>query len=50
MLLYVYKDILWLDTSNHIDLYDNEKYVEHVIAKIIEWFRVSLAKISGVSV
>jgi uncharacterized protein len=44
------KNILWLDTSNHIDLYDNEKYVEHVIAKIIEWFRVSLAKISGVSV
>jgi len=29
------KDILWLDTSNHIDLYYNEKYVEHVIAKII---------------
>jgi fermentation-respiration switch protein FrsA (DUF1100 family) len=38
------KDILWLDTSNHIDLYDNEKYVEPAIAKIIEWFRrVSLA-------
>ena len=38
------KDILWLDTSNHIDLYDNEKYVEPAIAKIIEWFRrISLA-------
>jgi hypothetical protein len=42
------KDILWLDTSNHIDLYDNEKYVKpaiaKIIAKIIEWFRrISLA-------
>jgi uncharacterized protein len=32
------KEILWLDTSNHIDLYDNEKYVAPAISKIIEWF------------
>jgi uncharacterized protein len=32
------KDILWLDTSNHIDLYDNEKYVGPAISKIVEWF------------
>ena len=32
------KEILWLETSNHIDLYDNEKYVGPAISKIIEWF------------
>lgn len=32
------KEILWLDTSNHIDLYDNEKYVGPAISKITEWF------------
>lgn len=32
------KEILWLDTSNHIDLYDNEKYVSPAIGKIVEWF------------
>ena len=32
------KEILWLDTSNHIDLYDNEKYVSPATSKIIEWF------------
>ena len=32
------KEILWLDTSNHIDLYDNEKYVGPATNKIIEWF------------
>ncbi|HZC47570.1 MAG TPA: alpha/beta hydrolase [Nitrososphaeraceae archaeon] len=32
------KEILWLDTSNHIDLYDKEKYVSPAISKIVEWF------------
>jgi fermentation-respiration switch protein FrsA (DUF1100 family) len=32
------KEILWLDTSNHIDLYDNEKYVGPAISKIVDWF------------
>jgi fermentation-respiration switch protein FrsA (DUF1100 family) len=32
------KEILWLDTTNHIDLYDNEKYVNPAISKIVEWF------------
>jgi fermentation-respiration switch protein FrsA (DUF1100 family) len=27
-----------LDTTNHIDLYDNEKYVNPAISKIVEWF------------
>jgi fermentation-respiration switch protein FrsA (DUF1100 family) len=32
------KEILWLDTTNHIDLYDNEKYVSPAVAKLVEWF------------
>jgi fermentation-respiration switch protein FrsA (DUF1100 family) len=32
------KEILWLDTGNHIDLYDNEKYVGPAISKIVQWF------------
>lgn len=32
------KEILWLDTTNHIDLYDNEKYVVPAISRIVEWF------------
>jgi fermentation-respiration switch protein FrsA (DUF1100 family) len=36
------KEILWLDTTNHIDLYDNEKYVSSAINKIGEWFNTYL--------
>jgi uncharacterized protein len=36
------KEILWLDTTNHIDLYDNEKYVGPAINKIVEWFNTYL--------
>src|ERR687897_1361714 len=32
------KQIQWLDTTNHIDLYDNEKYVGPAISKIVQWF------------
>jgi uncharacterized protein len=32
------KEIMWLDTSNHIDLYDNDKYVGPAIDEIVEWF------------
>jgi hypothetical protein len=34
------KEILWLDTRNHIDLYDNEIYVGPSISKIVQWFIV----------
>jgi uncharacterized protein len=37
------KEILWLDTTNHIDLYDNEKYVGPTINKIVEWFNTYLS-------
>jgi uncharacterized protein len=36
------KEILWLDTTNHIDLYDNEKYVGPAINKIVKWFNTYL--------
>jgi uncharacterized protein len=36
------KEILWLDTSNHTDLYDNEKYVGPAISKIVKWFNKHL--------
>jgi fermentation-respiration switch protein FrsA (DUF1100 family) len=36
------KEILWLDTTNHIDLYDDEKYVGPAINKIVEWFNTYL--------
>lgn len=32
------KDFYWLDTTNHIDLYDNPTYVEPAAARVVEWF------------
>jgi fermentation-respiration switch protein FrsA (DUF1100 family) len=32
------KDILWLDTTNHIDLYDNETYVGPAVERAAGWF------------
>lgn len=32
------KDLLWLDTSNHIDLYDNPTFVEPAVARVVDWF------------
>jgi fermentation-respiration switch protein FrsA (DUF1100 family) len=32
------KEILWLDTTNHIDLYDQPVYVEPAIDRIADWF------------
>ncbi len=31
------KDILWLDTTNHIDLYDQPPYVDPAIDRTAEW-------------
>lgn len=36
------KEIMWLDTLNHIDLYDNDKYVGPAIDKIVEWLNAYL--------
>jgi hypothetical protein len=37
------KEIMWFDTSNHIDLYDNDKYVGPAIDKIVEWLNAYLS-------
>ncbi|MDB5064350.1 MAG: hypothetical protein JWM18_784 [Chloroflexi bacterium] len=34
------KDILWLDTTNHIDLYDVPRFVDPAVARCVEWFSV----------
>ena len=33
------KEIMWLDTTNHIDLYDQPQYVEPAVGATVEWFR-----------
>lgn len=32
------KEIMWVDATNHIDLYDVEKYFVPAVNKTIEWF------------
>jgi len=31
------KDLMWLDTTNHIDLYDQPEYVEPAIDRVSDW-------------
>ncbi len=31
------KDVMWLDTTNHIDLYDQEAYVGPAVEQVTEW-------------
>ena len=37
------KEIMWVDTPNHIDLYDIEKYLEPAVNKTVEWFNKYLS-------
>lgn len=32
------KDILWLDTTNHIDLYDQPQFVRPAVDRAAAWF------------
>jgi uncharacterized protein len=32
------KDLVWLDTTNHIDLYDVPRYVDAAVDCLVEWF------------
>ncbi|WP_425310459.1 alpha/beta hydrolase [Ammonicoccus fulvus] len=36
------KEILWLDTTNHIDLYDVPDYVDPAIDRLAEWLGAHL--------
>lgn len=38
------KEILWLDTTNHIDLYDRDEYVRPAVARTVAWFAQHLVK------
>jgi uncharacterized protein len=31
------KELMWLDTTNHIDLYDQPQYVEPAVDRVAEW-------------
>lgn len=33
------KELVWLDTSNHIDLYDQPQFVNPAVERAAEWFR-----------
>jgi fermentation-respiration switch protein FrsA (DUF1100 family) len=37
------KDILWLDTTNHIDLYDVDRFVDPAVTRCSAWFAEHLA-------
>lgn len=32
------KDLMWLDTTNHIDLYDVPAYLEPAVERLVGWF------------
>jgi len=38
------KQIVWLDTTNHIDLYDQEPYVSRAVNETVAWFNKYLTK------
>jgi fermentation-respiration switch protein FrsA (DUF1100 family) len=38
------KELLWLDTSNHIDLYDQPQYVEPAVARVAAWMEEHLGR------
>jgi hypothetical protein len=31
------KEFVWLDATNHIDLYDQPQYVEPAAARVADW-------------
>jgi fermentation-respiration switch protein FrsA (DUF1100 family) len=37
------KDLLWLQTANHIDLYDNPAFVQPAVEAVAAWFDAHLA-------
>ena len=36
------KDLLWLDTTNHIELYDDPRFVRPAVERLAAWFRSHL--------
>lgn len=38
-----HKELLWLDTSNHIELYDDPRFVVPAVDAVAAWFSEHLA-------
>ena len=38
------KELMWLDTTNHIDLYDQPQYVEPAVARVAAWMDEHLGR------
>ncbi len=41
------KDLLWLDTTNHIELYDDPRFVEPAVDHLASWFRQHLTPVGA---
>jgi hypothetical protein len=41
---------MWLDTTNHIDLYDQDEYVQPAVARAADWFEQHLRVPAGATV
>jgi uncharacterized protein len=37
------KELMWIDTHNHIELYDQDPYVDEAVRRILEWLDGTLA-------
>jgi uncharacterized protein len=40
-------DLIWLDTTNHIDLYDQPRYVDPAVEHVAAWFDEHLPTVPG---
>jgi len=38
------KELVWIDTHNHIELYDHRPYVETAVETVVEWLGKTLAR------
>ncbi len=41
------RDLVWIDTTNHIDLYDRAQYVQQALDSAADWFSRHLASDTG---
>ena len=47
--LTVTKDIFWMETTNHIDLYEKDKYVDRAVKIATDWFDKHMVSKAAVS-
>lgn len=41
------KELVWIDTHNHIELYDQDPYVSHAVEHIVRWLDAHMAADAG---